>query len=189
MRPLRFLHRDLPNLCAVSRREQVPRAVASTSFARCWKRAEPPHARQSTISIASVRACRAWHDLRREGGLCASDRYRARHIEDKLSPPARRADAAAPDRRTAPLSAAFRLALRSGAARGTIRGAFCRAAVTKSDRACRRRPCRRRNSRARESIRRDGTREKVRVALLPSCAQQALDRNINAATIRLSCKR
>ena len=31
----------------------------------------------------------------------------------------------------------------------------------------------------------EGVRRNARVALLPSCAQQALDRNINAATLRL----
>ena len=50
--------------------------------------------------------------------------------------------------------------------------------------ACRRAASSRRNSRAGNLSGRRAP-AKARVALLPSCAQQALDRNINAATIRL----
>ena len=39
LRALRLLHRDLSDLCAVPRRERIPRAAASISSAPCWRRA------------------------------------------------------------------------------------------------------------------------------------------------------
>ena len=191
MRALRLLHGDLPDLRAVPRRKRFP-ARSHRPHSRDAGKGRPA-AREDSPPSRSLSFVPVVHDhLRREGGLCASDRYRAHLYRGQLSPPARRADAAAHDRRTAPLSAAFRPCFASGAACGIHSLASCRRAA-QSGRACHRQPCRRRNSRARNlsGRRPQKTARGVAAELRPASARSQYQRGNDppVAAARVRCGR
>jgi hypothetical protein len=107
VRPLRVLYRDLSNLCSVPRRERLaarPHRPHSRHARKGWRAG-----RQDRSSPRSMPFLPFLHDdLRGEGGLRPSDRYRPRVYRGEIPETFRRARAAAHDRGTAPVPAPLR---------------------------------------------------------------------------------
>src|ERR1700704_1674656 len=101
------LYRDLSNLCSVPRRERLaarPHRPHSRHAGKGWRAG-----RQDRSSPRSMPFLPFLHDdLRGEGGLRPSDRYRPRVYRGELPETFRRARAAAHDRGTAPVPAPLR---------------------------------------------------------------------------------